>query len=134
MRLRSLLSVPPRPSSLALLVKLSAALLKASASFWGLMPVEKEAGWGRLEAGEAAVTAAAMRGVLQEKGSFSAEHPLPLLQVHAEVFSPQPELRRCDAHRMPSTTECPQEAGRLTAGLCARSCFHLATVQPEALL
>ena len=98
------------------------------------MPGEKEAGWGRLEVGEAAAVTAAMRGELQETGSFSAERPLPLLHVHAEAFSPQLELRSCDGHQMPRTAECPEEGDRLIAGLCARSYFHLAIIHPEALL
>ena len=73
-RLRSLLSVPGRSL-------VSAAVLKASASFWGLRPVGRnEAGCGMPAQGEAAAVTAAMRLESRANGSFSAERAAHLQQ------------------------------------------------------
>ena len=67
MRLRLLLSVPGRSLT-------SATVLKASASFWGLRPVDnEEAGCGMPGQGKAAAVTAAMRLESLANGSFSAE-------------------------------------------------------------
>ena len=74
MRLRSLLRVPGRSL-------VSAAVLKASASFWGLRPVEKEeVACGMPAQGEAAAVTAAMRLESLANGSFSAERAAHLHQ------------------------------------------------------
>ena len=89
MRLRSLPSVPGRSL-------VSAAVLKASASFWGLRPVEKVgAGWCVPAQGDAAAVTAAMRLESLANGSFSAERAAHLRQCRlSRPLSRQVPFRR----------------------------------------